>query len=170
MTENIEVFADLAVSVNKCAFAHDQWDEMYAADVAELENKIAEVAKALGDETPGLHLFMLKNPHMTSFLSETLQAMVQAPDPVFQKLPQAVRDDFDRLGRIGRLKYRHQMFGTADTVEASENREGQHLLLRLDRDNAVNWLWGDSGAHFWIKPEDLENQRWGNVEVVIGEQ
>ena len=62
------------------------------------------------------------------------------------------------------------MFGAADTVEASENREGRHRLLRLDGNNGVNWLWGDSGAYFWIKPEDLENQRWGNVQVVIGQE
>ena len=100
----------------------------------------------------------------------TLRATFHAPNAIFNHLPQKVRDDFERRGRIAKSGNHHQMFGLAHTTQGYENHADDYLLLKLGRDNAMDWNWGEEDAYFWITPDDLANQRWGNVSIVIGHQ
>lgn len=171
MTPNIENFVALEQEVVAWAYAHNQWAQMQDGDETQLKDYISVVHKPLGDETSGLHLFMRSNPYLQSFADQTLEAMVHGPDKIFNQLPQRFRDDFDRKGRFAEYGNWHQMFGISNTTYGDENHDGEdYLLLKLGRDSAQNWKWGEGSACFWISPDDLENHRWKNAKVVIGQQ
>jgi uncharacterized protein YwqG len=62
----------------------------------------------------------------------------------------------------------HQMLGHAKDRQgwARELRETHILLLQLDSDYGLNWIWGDCGSlEFWIKRSDLAARHFGAVIV-----
>lgn len=170
MAANIDNFVDIEAEVVAWAYEHDQWDQMYKNDVVRLDEYLARVKKSIGSETSGLHLFVTGRASKETFANLTLQSMVQAPKAIYDQLPQQVRDDFDCKGRIARRDNYHQMFGLGWTMQGHEDHAEDYLLLKLGRDDAVNFEWGEENAYFWITPDDLKYHRWGNVSVVIGHQ
>ncbi len=57
--------------------------------------------------------------------------------------------------------------GTALTSELLERCHRWRLLLQLDSDESVPWLWGDLGRlYFWIPEEDLRQARFDRVTVL----
>lgn len=152
------------------AYAHDQWDRMHDDDVDTLNKHISLVRKRFADETPGFHLFISGYPSLDKFVGQTLREIVQSTDAVYNTLPQQFRDDVESMGRFARHRDWHQMFGVSHTNYGLENHRYDHLLLKLGRDHLQHWRWGEESACFWITPEDLQNQRWENVSVVIGQQ
>lgn len=170
LTDTLPEFMALVQEANVWAYAHDRWDRMNLQDVARLNDYIGLVKKPLGDEGNGLHLFMGSNPHLHVMVNQTMQAMVQAPDEIYRQLPEAYRHDFETKGCIARSGNHHQMFGLSLTTHGVEEHRGDYLLLKLGRDCAVNWHWGDENLYFWISPEDLKNQEWDKVTCVSGRQ
>ena len=54
-------------------------------------------------------------------------------------------------------------------TDLMQQRERWRLLLQLDSDPSVPWMWGDLGRiYFWIRDEDLVAQRFDRV-VVLGQ-
>lgn len=48
--------------------------------------------------------------------------------------------------------------------EVLRGAAGWRLLLQLDSDNDMNWMWGDVGRlYFWIREQDLETASFGDV-------
>ncbi|HJQ56083.1 MAG TPA: DUF1963 domain-containing protein [Vineibacter sp.] len=64
----------------------------------------------------------------------------------------------------------HQMLGYGKNSQGQADRLGRdHLLLmQLDTDYGIKWLWGDCGTmQFWIKPRDLAERRFDSVIVTM---
>lgn len=63
----------------------------------------------------------------------------------------------------------HQMFGQGTEIQtAVQEHAFDHLLLQLQSDQAMNWMWGDVGVmQFWISPKALRDQQWDQVEVTM---
>ncbi len=167
---NARAFVAFEEELAAWAFAQDQWADMEAHDVSRLKSDLARVQEDYLDKTPGLHLFMHKRPSLEDYLSQTLLDMIRGPRAVYEQLPQQIRDDFDRKALFMRWHDRHKMFGGYPTCHALERREGDYLLLSLGDDYLEGWSWGHGPATFYITPEDLEQQRWGNVRVDVGFQ
>lgn len=170
MTANAQAFVAFEEEVATWAFAQDQWTNMNAKDVSQLVEYMARVNKGYFDETPGFHLFMDRNPGMSSYVNQTLLEMIRGPREIYEQIPQQIRDDFDRKALFQRLHDRHKMFGGYPTIHALECNEGAYLLLSLGSDYLLGWEWGHGPATFHISPEDLANQRWENVNVAVGYQ
>jgi len=52
----------------------------------------------------------------------------------------------------------------ADVTFLKEGVKDWQLLLQLDSDDNLDWLWGDAGMlYFWIRKQDLEKQDFSNV-------
>lgn len=65
---------------------------------------------------------------------------------------------------------RHQMLGHPPAIqdETILRAEQQILLLQLDSDYGMEWIWGDVGhLQFWVLPEDLAAKNFDNVEVTL---
>ncbi|MBQ9367985.1 MAG: DUF1963 domain-containing protein [Victivallales bacterium] len=66
----------------------------------------------------------------------------------------------------------HQMLGFPTWIQNENMAPGKLLLLQVDTDDAKEdspgWMWGDDGIlYFWISPEDLANNNYDNVEVIL---
>jgi hypothetical protein len=59
----------------------------------------------------------------------------------------------------------HQMLGWgAEVQDVVSRRKDDVLLLQLDSDYGIRWMWGDLGViQFWITPDDLANHRFDRV-------
>lgn len=63
---------------------------------------------------------------------------------------------------------RHQMLGHGKDLQGQiEEMELEYILLmQLDTDYGLNWIWGDCGVvQFWIKPDDLKRRNFKAVKV-----
>jgi hypothetical protein len=64
----------------------------------------------------------------------------------------------------------HQMLGFGADVQGqvAERLESHILLMQLDTDLSLGWMFGDMGnAQFWITPTDLAAGRFENVTVTV---
>jgi uncharacterized protein YwqG len=55
-------------------------------------------------------------------------------------------------------------------AEALEARAPGHwrLLLQLDSDDALDWMWGDAGRlYYWIRAEDLKAHKFDDTWLVL---
>jgi uncharacterized protein YwqG len=51
-----------------------------------------------------------------------------------------------------------------ETFHLKEGVQDWQLLLQLDSDDNLDWMWGDSGMlYFWIRKQDLEKEDFSNV-------
>ncbi len=63
----------------------------------------------------------------------------------------------------------HQLLGYPGYIQDEDMGEpGKILLLQLDSDDDLDWLWGDVGRlFFWIAPEDLAKCDFNRVQQVM---
>jgi len=51
-----------------------------------------------------------------------------------------------------------------EVAHLKEGVKDWQLLLQLDCDGNLDWMWGDAGmVYFWIRSQDLEPQNFSNV-------
>jgi uncharacterized protein YwqG len=77
--------------------------------------------------------------------------------------------DISIADATGRL-LKHQMLGAPAWMQGAEDlHESKILLLQLDSDHLMEWLWADVGmAQFWIDPADLASCRFGRAFATLG--
>ncbi len=98
----------------------------------------------------------------------SLRAMMTGDAAAFAAMPESVRDLLNRDYRLPAHGL-PQMFGLAMCVQnALYSHLGDVLLLQLPYDDMMEWRFGDNGAYqFWIRPEDLLEQRWDRMKLTF---
>ena len=64
----------------------------------------------------------------------------------------------------------HQMLGHPPSIQDDTllRAKRQILLLQVDSDYGMQWIWGDVGhLQFWILPEDLSAGNFDEVEITF---
>jgi uncharacterized protein YwqG len=114
------------------------------------------------------------------------------PFPAYRMLPRTVRtipdygepalagldadyDDFERMPAEldqGDAAPRHRMFGWPDLVqnpvELEPGAADRLLLLQLDTDDDIGWMWGDAGTlYYWIREQDLRTGRFDRTWMIF---
>jgi uncharacterized protein YwqG len=60
--------------------------------------------------------------------------------------------------------YEYNMNFDSEVAHLREGAGDWQLLLQLDCDDNLDWMWGDAGmVYFWIRSQDLEQQNFSNV-------
>ncbi|TAG25807.1 MAG: DUF1963 domain-containing protein [Rhodobacterales bacterium] len=95
-------------------------------------------------------------------VTETLLVMAVAEDAVFERLPEALREEVNGPYRQPSRGVFHKMFGEPSSIQdAAFANQGSYLLLQLHCDDLAGFHWGDMGVlQFWITPSALQAGRW----------
>lgn len=96
---------------------------------------------------------------------EGARILIAANSRASELIPASYLDEAKYLADYGFFG-RHQMLGHR---KGNGDPVADHILLmQLDTDYGINWLWGDCHTlGFWIKPSDLAARRFKDVKVIL---
>lgn len=165
-------FTEYVKNIREWAFAHSAWTLMEPTDYEKFETTFREVRdfreqkarfKVFYEHSDGRFL------SVDDVVNVSLRDAISGPSEAYATLPAALRADIDQHYRLPRKNGTHQMFGLGTQVQvAVEDHFHDHLLLQLQSDQMMGWMWGDVGViQFWISDEDLNSQNWNRVEMTI---
>ena len=100
-----------------------------------------------------------RNEIISACLTHSAQSAALIPAETVE----AARPEQTAFATVYRRDYkRHQLFGSPASAQDAHWRTGKEvLLLQLDSDDRMNWMWGDLGTlQFWIKLDDLAARRF----------
>jgi Domain of unknown function (DUF1963) len=140
----------------------NRWSALSKADQSEIAPLLRPWIEHEGFGHLLLELTEDIHRNISDCVTETLRVMAVSKDAVFAAMPQAVKDALDGPHRQPRSGTHHKMFGEPDCIQtAALENEDCFLLLQLQCDDIAGFHWGDAGVlQFWIRPEDLEAERW----------
>ncbi|WP_322888965.1 MULTISPECIES: DUF1963 domain-containing protein [unclassified Yoonia] len=172
LAENEAAFRNYVQVAEKWVAGRDPFTPMAQDDIALLEALFAQI-KTPQNRVPSFALFYrYSRGHMNRLRdarNATLMTLARAEPAVYDLLPFAVKADLDARHRLPQRGRWHQMFGPAsDYQSAARDHAYDHLLLELQSDALLQWMWGDAGAvQFWISADDLAESRWDRVAMTI---
>lgn len=102
---------------------------------------------------------------LTDIVNDTLRSVISGAPDVYDLLPEKVKSEVDQRCLFGSDDDWHQVLGIGDIIQtATEENLDKYMLLQINSDYLMSWMWGDVGAiKFWITPENLKNGRWDTV-------
>ena len=172
LTTRRPAFADYVQRTRDWAFAQPAWTMMRADDYTLFKEAFAQIRDLHGSKAPFRPFYHLSGGEFYSLdqvVDLSLTEAAAGPQSVYQALPAALRADIDRQYRLPGKRMTHQMFGLGAMVQtAVEEHANDHLLLQIQSDPMMGWIWGDVGVlQFWISTDDLAAGRWDCVELTI---
>lgn len=169
---------------------------LYTPDLTVLRSyEIPDEEFALSESSISFHS-MLTLPHYGSRAADSLLASAQLSDEEsdsYFELPTQIEGLYSRPGGTGN----HHLFGHSANVQGDMQLEAQLvtnglycgdpsgyedprrktlepgsddwiLLLQLDSDDGADIMWGDCGMlYYWIRKDDLANQRFESVWMTL---
>ncbi len=167
-----DAFSQFVDEISIWAVSHEPWDKMSVADAATLKeyfDQVRDNGLVPAHFQPFYKYTQGELLDLRDATEATLLAAANGPPEVFALLPEAIRDDIDARHRIASEGRWHQMFGLGTKVgTAVADHSYHHLLLQLQSDQLVNWMWGNAGVvQFWITEEALKDQNWDSVEMTL---
>lgn len=172
LTENETAFRRYVQAAQQWVSGRDPVAPMAPDDIALLESLFAQI-KTPQNRLPSFALFYrYSRGHMNRLRdarNATLMTLARAEPAVYHLLPHVVKADLDARHRLPQPGRWHQMFGQGtQTRAATGDHAYDHLLLELQSDPLLQWMWGDTGVvQFWISTEDLAAGHWDNAAMTI---
>lgn len=148
LREQCAALPDMVAALDGFVDGRDPWTPLTADERAIVADILAEIHQSYGE---------LVREHVPATMAElatlSLRAMVSGPPEVLAALPDDVLARINRAYRLP-LSGQHRLFGGADG-------NGEIVLLRLARDDLMEWNWAEPGHYaFTIGHDDAAAGNW----------
>ncbi|WP_019953697.1 DUF1963 domain-containing protein [Yoonia vestfoldensis] len=172
MIENEAAFRRYVQAARQWVAGRDPFTPMAPDDIALLETLFAQI-KTPQNRLPSFALFYrYSRGHMNRLRdarNATLMTLARGEPAVYDLLPEVVKADLDTCRRMPSPGRWHQMFGLGTEVQSAVSDHAyDHLLLQVQSDPLMQWMWGDMGViQFWISTDDLAARQWDRVMLTV---
>lgn len=134
------------------------YDDDRAIDRLVAESRQSELLDNISDSFPEFNKSTLVNKDFSS-QGESIHMLLGSPIEIQNPMEEMCQLCFHGFDEID-----HNINFDAEVAHLRAGVKDWQLLLQLDCDDNLDWLWGDAGMlYFWIRKQDLEEQNFSNV-------